>query len=37
MRLSKEERAMIHGNDERVPVETLVKTAKFYVRLLEKL
>jgi len=37
MRLSKEERAMIHGNDERVPVETLLTTVKFYIRLLEKL
>ena len=37
MHLSKEERAMIHGNDERVPVETLVKTAAFYERLLKML
>ena len=37
MRLSKEERAMIHGNDERVPVETLMTTVKFYVRLLRLL
>ena len=35
MHLSKEERAMIHGNDERVPVETLLTTVRFYVRLLQ--
>ena len=35
MDLTKEERATIHGNNERIRVECLAKASEFYVRLLK--
>ena len=37
MQLSSKERSTIHGNDERIPVETLLKAVEFYVRLVKTL
>ena len=36
MSLSKEERASIHGNDEKIPVKTISKTVEFFIRVMKK-
>ena len=36
MALTKEERGMIHGNDERIPLETINRTVEFFTRIMRK-